>query len=76
MTICDMRISMLPNTILIQILNNLEDLKEKKPRISQSLTSEVGFSYSCLSGAVQEYYCVYSHLNFVSLELTSSVFYL
>ena len=69
-----MRISMLPNTILIQILNNLVDLKEKN-RISQSLTSEVGFSYSCLTGAVQEYYCNYSHLSFVSVELTSSVFH-
>ena len=72
MTKCDMRISMLPNTMLIQILNNLEDLKEKK---SRSLTLEVGFSYSCLSEAVQEYYCVCSHPNFVSVELMSSVFH-
>ena len=63
---------MLPNTMLIQILNNLVDLKEKR---SGSLTSEVGFSYSCLFEAVQEYYCVYSHPDFVSVELMSSVFH-
>ena len=56
---------MLPNTMLIQILNNLVDLKEKK---SRSLTSEVGFGYSYLSEAVPEHYCVYSHLSFVSVE--------
>ena len=73
MTKCDMRISMLPNTMLIQILNNLVDLKEKK---SRSLTSEVGFGCSCSSDAVHEYYCVYSHLSFVSVKLMSSVFHL
>ena len=40
---------MLTNTMLIQILNNLVDLKVKK---SRSLSSEVGFGYSCLSEAV------------------------
>ena len=68
---------MLPNTMLIQIWNNLVDLKEKKkPKLSQSLTSECGFNYSCLSEAVPEYYCVYSHLSFVNVEVTSSVFHL
>ena len=50
--------------------------ERKKPNFSRSLTSEVGFNYSCLSEAVHEYYCVYSHLSFVSVELTSSVFHL
>ena len=67
---------MLPDTTLIQIQNNLVDPKEKKPNFSRSLTSEVGFNYSCLSEAVHKYYCVYSHLSFVSVELTSSVFHL
>ena len=66
---------MLPNTILIQIYNNLDDLK-KKSEFSRSLTLEAGSNYSCLSEAVQEYYCVYSHLSFVSVELTPSVFHL
>ena len=73
MTKCDMRISMLPNTMLIQILYNLVDLKEKKSRLRKL---PVGFGCSCLSEAVQEYYCVYSHLSFVSVELMSSVFHL
>ena len=74
MTIYDMRISMLPNIILIQIWNNLVDLKEKISEFSRRLTSEVGFDCSCFSEAVQECHCVYSHLSFVSVELTSSVF--
>ena len=69
---CDTRISMMPNTMLIQILNNLVDLKEKR---SRGLTSEVGFNYSCLSEAVHEYYRVYSHPDFVSVGLMSSVFH-
>ena len=65
---------MLPNTTLIKIWNNLVDLKEKNSEFSRSLTSEIGFNCSCLSEALQEYYCVYSHLSFASVELTSLVF--
>ena len=67
---------MLPNTVLIQIWNNLVDLKRKRSEISRSLTSEVGFNCLCLSEALEEYYCVYSHLRFVSVELTSLMFQL
>ena len=49
--------------------------EREKREYSRSLTSEVGFNYSCLSEAVQEYYCVYSHLSFVNVQLKSSVFH-
>ena len=55
---------------------NLEQSEETKSEFSQSSTSEVGFYYSCLCEALQEYYCVYSHLSFASVELTSSVFHI
>ena len=62
---------MLPNTTLIEIWNNLVGLKEK----IQSLTLEVGFNCCCLSEVPQEYYFLYSHLNFVNVKLTSLVFH-
>ena len=38
---------------------------------------EVSFNCQlCLSKALQEYYCDYSHLSFVSVEITSLVFHL
>ena len=49
---------------------------ERKKEIQNFLeVSEVAFNCWCLSEALQEYYCVYSNLNFVSVELTSLVFY-
>ena len=56
--------------------SNLEQSGRFEGKKSLSLTSEVGFGYFCLSEAVQEYYCVYSHLSFVSVEFMSSVFHL
>ena len=49
--------------------------EKKNAEFSGSLTSEVGFNYWCLAEVPQEYYCVYFHLNFVSVESTSSVFH-
>ena len=66
---------MLPNTILIEIYNNLVDLKEKNSEFSRSLTLEVGFNCWCLSEVLQEYYCLYSHINFVSVKLMPLVFH-
>ena len=66
---------MLPNTVLIEIWYNLVDLKETYSEFSRSLTLEVSFNCWCLSEVPQEYFCLYPHLNFVSVELTSLVFH-
>ena len=50
---------------------NLVGLKEKNSEFSRNLTLEVDFNCCCLSEVPQEYYCLYSHLNFVSVKLTS-----
>ena len=70
---------MLPSTVLIDPnlgQSGRSGLTEKNSEFSRGLTLEVGFNCSCLSEIPQEYYCVYSHLNFVSVELTSLVFHL
>ena len=49
--------------------------ERKRFRIFLNLTSEVGFNFWGLSEVSQEYYCLCSHLNFVSVELTSLGFH-
>ena len=48
--------------------------ERKRFRIFLKFTLKVGFNCWCLSEISQEYYCLYSHLIFVSAELTSLVF--
>ena len=49
--------------------------ERKKFRIFSKFDFGSWFNCWCLSEVPQEYYCVYSHLNFVSAELTLSVFH-
>ena len=58
---------------------NLEQSsKSERKKIKMFLMFDFGSWFKlcwCLSEVPQEYYCVYSHLNFVNAELTSLVFH-
>ena len=58
------------------IWNNLEQSGRSERKFRIFLKFYFGFNCLCSSEVPQEYYCVYSHLNFVSVELTSLVFHL